>query len=264
MSYQQIFDRLWADYALDNTQVLPIYDLLEKRGDSVVNDHIALRTFNDPKVNIDVLAKPFIEAGYKACGEYDFELKKLKAVHFEHTDELAPKVFISELLTEQFSDHIQQAVRDAVYQVPELDPETLLFSHRPWAPISYELYQQIAAESEYAAWMLAYGFRANHFTVLINALESFEDINDLNLWLLAKGFKLNDSGGFVKGSPADLLEQSSTMASSKLVAFADGMHEIPCCYYEFAKRYPKADGKLYSGFVAASADKIFESTNQVQ
>ncbi|MGB1300776.1 MAG: DUF1338 domain-containing protein, partial [Pseudoalteromonas tetraodonis] len=33
------------------------------------------------------------------------------------------------------------------------------------------------------------------------------------------------------------------------------------CFYEFAIRYPKPDGEIYTGFVAASADKIFESTN---
>ena len=46
----------------------------------------------------------------------------------------------------------------------------------------------------------------------------------------------------------------------KLVDFTEGMEEIPSCYYEFALRYPK-DGELFQGFVAASADKIFESTH---
>jgi hypothetical protein len=41
-------------------------------------------------------------------------------------------------------------------------------------------------------------------------------------------------------------------------------HEIPTCYYEFARRYPLADGRLYQGFVAASADRIFESTHRIQ
>jgi hypothetical protein len=46
------------------------------------------------------------------------------------------------------------------------------------------------------------------------------------------------------------------------VEFADGqMHAVPTCYYEFAKRYPDASGKLFQGFVATSADKIFESTD---
>ena len=58
-----------------------------------------------------------------------------------------------------------------------------------------------------------------------------------------------------------LLEQSSTMADKVVVSFTDGDAEIPSCFYEFARRYPMENGKLYTGFVAASADKIFESTN---
>ncbi|MGL4896671.1 MAG: DUF1338 domain-containing protein, partial [Shewanella sp.] len=61
--------------------------------------------------------------------------------------------------------------------------------------------------------------------------------------------------------PEVLLEQSSTMADTIAVEFSDGVLEIPSCFYEFALRYPKANGELYTGFVAASADKIFESTN---
>lgn len=39
--------------------------------------------------------------------------------------------------------------------------------------------------------------------------------------------------------------------------------KIPSCYYEFARRYPDPrTGRVYDGFVAASADKIFESTNK--
>ena len=32
-------------------------------------------------------------------------------------------------------------------------------------------------------------------------------------------------------------------------------------YYELAKRYPLPSGELFQGFVPASADKIFESTD---
>lgn len=45
--------------------------------------------------------------------------------------------------------------------------------------------------------------------------------------------------------------------------FGDGVYSIPACYYEFAKRYPMANGNLYHGFIAKSADKIFESTNRI-
>jgi hypothetical protein len=47
------------------------------------------------------------------------------------------------------------------------------------------------------------------------------------------------------------------------VDFTEGKKEIPGCYYEFARRYPDQSGKLYSGFIAKSADKIFESTDKV-
>ena len=46
-----------------------------------------------------------------------------------------------------------------------------------------------------------------------------------------------------------------------MVRFNQGEFEIPNSYYEFAKRYPSEEGKLFQGFVAASADKIFESTD---
>ena len=67
----------------------------------------------------------------------------------------------------------------------------------------------------------------------------------------------------IKGSPEVLLEQSSTMADKVVVNFTDGDVEIPSCFYEFARRYPMDNGQLYTGFVAASADKIFESTNSM-
>ena len=46
------------------------------------------------------------------------------------------------------------------------------------------------------------------------------------------------------------------------IEFIDGTMTIPSCYYEFAKRYADQSGNLYQGFVAKSADKIFESTNK--
>jgi hypothetical protein len=51
------------------------------------------------------------------------------------------------------------------------------------------------------------------------------------------------------------------MADIVKVKFLDGEFEVPACYYEFAQRFPDPSGQLYSGFIAKSADKIFESTN---
>jgi hypothetical protein len=123
------------------------------------------------------------------------------------------------------------------------------------------VYETLRKESEYAAWVYVYGFRANHFTVSINGLKKYDTIQKVNQFLKDSGFIINSSGGEVKGTPEELLEQSSIMAGILPVKFKEGTFEIPSCYYEFAMRYPDADGKLYSGFIAKSADKIFESTD---
>ena len=58
---QTLFDRLWKDYINQNPEANRVYNLLVDEGETVVNDHIAFRTFDDPRISIDVLAKPFIE-----------------------------------------------------------------------------------------------------------------------------------------------------------------------------------------------------------
>ena len=127
--------------------------------------------------------------------------------------------------------------------------------------MSLSQYESLLNESDYGAWMGAIGYRPNHFTVLVNNLKEYSDIRTLNDFLKSKGFKLNSSGGEIKGGPDVLLEQSSTVANRVEVKFTDGKKEIPSCYFEFAKRYPLDSGELYQGFIAKSADKIFESTN---
>ncbi len=104
-------------------------------------------------------------------------------------------------------------------------------------------YQTLLAESEYAAWMAAWGYRANHFTVSINHLENFDDIESVNTAVKNGGFSLNTSGGEIKGDKTVMLEQSSTIADKAEVAFTDQTVLIPSCFYEFAKRYPLANGE---------------------
>ncbi len=266
MSYQHLFERLWEDYSTRNPNARRIHSLLTAADENVINDHVAIRTFNDSRVNIDVLSQPFLENGYVEKAVYDFPEKQLDAKHFEHeTDITAPKVFISELRTQNFSENLQAEVKKVIDQIPVKllqNPQALLFSKRPWPAVSYQTYELIFKESEYAAWLLAYGYGANHFTVSVNALEEYNTLEKLNHFIESNGYKLNESGGVIKGSPKVFLEQSSTMAEKHLLNFSDGQHEVTTCYYEFAKRYMQPDGKLYSGFVASSADKLFESTNR--
>lgn len=262
---KDLFDQMWEDYVKLNPQAAEIVSLLKSIGEPIVNDHIALRTFNLPQVSKEEIAKPFLECGYRYIESYDFTEKKLKASHYEHTDPEMPKVFISELLIENFSDGFQSLVKKLVTSV---DSEMyknfdLMYSGRPW-DISFDEYQQLKQESEYGAWLGAIGFRPNHFTISINHLKKYSDILSLNSFLKESGYKLNGQGGEVKGSVDDLLEQSSTLANIVEIKFSDKTASIPSCYFEFAKRYPLKSGELFQGFVAKSADKIFESTDKGQ
>jgi len=264
MELNSVFERLWKDYADQNPSVNKIYKLLSDEGEDIDNDHIAFRTLNYPSINIEVVARPFTTEGYLPCGEYVFMDKHLFARHYELPgNEKAPRVFISQLLLEECSPFIRSTFDDLL---KKCDPAVfssgeLIYSGSLSADISYEVYMKMRQESEYAAWFYVFGFRANHFTVSINSLKKYNTISQVNELIKRSGFILNSSGGEIKGTPADLLQQSSIMADVVSVKFIEGVYEIPSCYYEFAQRFPDSDGRLYGGFSAKSADKIFESTN---
>ncbi len=262
LSLNKYFENMWHDYCQLNPQAQIVYNSLTQFGENIVNDHIAFRTFSHSKINIDQLAKYFLHYGYKQIANYKFKEKKLNAKHFEHHDPLMPKVFISELDLDLMSEYTQEIVNQIVHEIDfqKMDHEEFMFGGRPWSA-KFETYNKLANESEYAAWVYAHGYRPNHFTVYINYLKKLNDIKLLNDFLKSKGFTLNSSGGEIKGSPEDYLEQSSTMANKIPVQFNEGTFNIPGCYYEFAKRYKLPSGDLFQGFVATSADKIFESTH---
>jgi hypothetical protein len=264
-----LFEKIWTDYIAFNPKAKRVYDLIlqhEKQTDSSVreiqNDHVAYRTYDIAPIGVDALGAIFEKHGYKKCDRYLFNDKKLIAYHWEHADASLPKVFISELETKKLSPFVQKIAAEAAAAVKPGDvaKDDFLWSRRPWKA-SYQTYQDLLKESEYAAWMYAFGFRSNHFTISVNALKSFKDLQSLNAFIKASGYALNTAGGEVKGVPTDLLEQSSTLAEKAQVPFEEGTYEIPACYYEFARRWPQKNGNLYPGFLAANADKIFESTN---
>jgi hypothetical protein len=257
----ELFDELWADYVGMTPQAWRIHDLLRARGERVQNDHVALRTF-DRAGGIAALAAPFEAVGYIARDRYRFDDKKLDARYWQHPDAALPKVFISALCVGELSAGAQAIIDKLVGQLPAgfTQRADLPWAGRPWSCTRAE-YEALLAESEYAAWMAAFGFRVNHFTVSVNALTTFAGLADLNAFLVAQGFVLNASGGAIKGTPADRLEQSSTRADTIACDLAGETLQLPSCYYEFAKRYPLPSGELFQGFVPASADKIFESTD---
>ena len=227
MSIQNVLENMWRDYLLLNPEAQRVVDTLLAEGESIVNDHIALRTFNVGVVALEECAKPFLALGYEEKDEYFFEAKKLRAKHYEYTaDPSTPKIFISELLVNEFSIDFQAVVNSLVSYISDDQVQQTDFFHsgRPWN-VSLSQHETLLGESDYGAWMAAIGYRPNHFTVSINNLKKYSDIHIVE------------------------------------VEFTDGKKEIPSCYCEFAKRYSLDSGELYQGFIAKSADKIFESTN---
>lgn len=263
MSIQLLINQLWDTYRRVNPQADQIVKLLTDRGEGIQNDHIAFRTFQDPRIGIERLAKPFVEGGYVEGGEYHFEEKKLYAKHFQHRDPTLPKIFISELILGEFSSPFQEAIDRLLDQLPPNGEfhGPLCTEGRVWET-TFADYELLKKDSEYASWMAAHGFCANHFTIYVNELSTVSSLQELNDLLITSGFALNQEGGAIKGSPEVFLEQSSTVASVVEVPFSDGPHKVPGCYYEFARRYPLPNGKMFEGFVAKSADKIFESTDE--
>ena len=258
-----LFDRLWADYAAITPQAARIHALLRGRGETVRNDHIALRAFDLPGADIEALDRAFVAGGYRAADSYEFPDKHLHAYHYEHPEPARPKIFISALDVDALSPDAQAILRALVARIPPGASANPWFavSGRPW-DVDFATVERLRAESEYAAWLAVFGFRANHFTVDVNALTTFASLEELNRFLLENGFRMNESGGLIKGTPAQLLEQSSTLADEIEVQLADGPHRLPSCYYEFARRYPGPDGRLFQGFIPTSATRIFESTDR--
>lgn len=266
------FTKLWQQYCVISPQSVDIHQLFESRGEELVNDHVAFRTFADSHIDIDILEDEVLALGYRHLDSYQFDVKKLNARCYVH-DKSSTKIFISELRWSSLSEASRVIIQNIIEQAkatlksPLLDQSSrginpLLSAGRLWQLPSYADYQTLAAESEYAAWLSVWGLRANHFTLFVNALKNTPELSQVVALLQQQGYQLNDAGGVIKGTPSDRLIQAATMADICVVDFKDaGEQVISSCYYEFAQRFNQDDGTLYQGFVPMSADQIFESTN---
>jgi len=264
MKTELFFARLWQEYIRITPQAEAIHRLFLDRNSRIVNDHVAVRTYDIPPLNLENLEPLITGLGYRLADHYRFPEKRLLARSYLGPEPEDPRIFISSLITDSLSRQAKRIIQKYCSQVETqatVSPE-LFFKGRLWQPPTWDEYRTLLQESEYAAWLSMLGLRANHFTISVNQLEhpgSLQEVNDL---LKQAGFRLNRSGGEIKGSAEALLEQSSTLADRMSMTFAGGdRHEIPTCYYEFARRYRDQDGALFQGFVTASADRIFESTD---
>lgn len=262
MDTDTFFEQLWQDYIAITPQARAIQQLLLQTNSRVINDHVAFRTFADTPIDRQSLQPLIIAMGYRLQDNYSFDDKHLQASSYIHTEQTVPKIFLSELERDKLSTAAQTTLSRYCEQIPRLELTPAVFwSGRHWAMPVLDDYLSLQAESDYAAWLLVAGLRANHFTVSINQLVSTQSLAELLRRVEHAGFAINDSGGRIKGGPDCLLEQGATMADTLEVVFANGeKRRVATGFYEFARRYPDASGALYQGFIPANADKIFEST----
>lgn len=257
----------------------------------IENDHIAFRTMGVAHLGIQSLEKIFLHCGYQKREAYKFESKKLDAFWYAPPEDRYPRIFISELRVGDLSENANRIIRSYTDEVKS-DPVDSLdlncgqevdqFLHRSlWRTPTWEDYQQLSEESEYAAWVIYNRYYLNHFTISVHNLpEPNNNVHNFNQFLEQNGVKLNDSGGKSKVSPDGLLIQSSTVAEMVKAEFSSTTgsaetHDIAGSYVEFAERRvlpefanlpPNEIQRQHrrDGFEAGNADKIFESTFSAQ
>lgn len=255
--------------------------------EDVENDHIAFRTMGVPQLGIQSLEKIFLHYGYTKKSAYHFPEKKLDAFWYAPPAPHFPRIFISELRVQDLSPQAQQLILSYTGEVKSdpvdalnLDDATAVdnFLHSGlWRLPTLEDYKLLAAESEYAAWVIYNRYYLNHFTISVHNLpRGYNTIPEFNAFLERKGFTLNNAGGKMKVSPDGGLLQSATVANMITAAFANNeTHPIAGSYVEFAERkvlpqfahLPADQVKREhrrDGFEAGNADKIFESTYSSQ
>ncbi|CAN0924150.1 hypothetical protein LINGRAHAP2_LOCUS33992 [Linum grandiflorum] len=289
-----VLERVESVYLTRNPTAKAILELVESADgcQQICYDHLAFRTFGVDGHGIDSMASLLLDYGYKQMEELRFPAKKLKALWFSPPSDAVrvnggsrihgplPRVFISELLVDQMSPQAQEIIRKYVEASGKGYKHAALASALgtlTWNKPLHSEFQQLARESEYAAWTLVNGYVLNHVTISAHRLKShLSEINSLNRFIEENGFKLNSEGGVLKVSPDGLLQQSSTVADSMPFQFADGAVEpVPCSYIEFAERLVLPQYKNLpndqveeshrrDGFEVGNADKIFESTSKEQ
>lgn len=257
--------------------------------DDIENDHIAFRTMGVPQLGIQSLEKIFLHLGYERRDKYHFERKQLDAYWYAPPQDHYPRIFISELRVGDLPPETQALIRSYTDEVTS-DPVDSLnlddgaaiddFLHKAlWRLPTWADFEALGAVSEYAAWVIYNRYYLNHFTVSVHNLpDGYNTIEQFNVFLEGKGFRLNDSGGKAKVSGDGLLIQSSTVAEIINAEFDDGQggrvtQPISGSYVEFAERRvlpdyaaPGAVTRAHrrDGFEASNADKIFESTYNEQ
>lgn len=278
---EAVLNGLMTRYQERVPDVQAVFDAMIREGiirdvKEIENDHIAFRTMGVPNLGVQSLEKIFLHCGYTRMDYYYFPGKKLNAWWYAPPQKKFPRIFISELRIDELSEESKEIILSYTSEVNsdpvdnlDLDDAKAVdhFLHSGlWRTPWIEDYKAVAAESEYAAWVIYNRYYLNHFTISVHNLKKYNTISEFNEFLEKNGFVLNDAGGKIKVSPDGLLLQSSTVARMIEAEFRKGKKLlIPGSYVEFAERRLLHDGTgRRDGFEAGNADKIFESTYSSQ
>lgn len=291
-----LLESLWVKYLKRVSYAQKYVQLVQRKGGKIVNDHIALRTLNthtgEQPEGIRAIKHLLNCLDYKPVQKYSFPRKKLSAIHFEHPDEMFPKIFVSQLEVDQLPAWAQQIInkttKDTPYllsdksiellhvlnmkgEVPKEAADYLIndlasYFRRPWAIPQKEDVLKINDVSQYGAWVMLHGNAVNHFTAFINyqQVDEWPDLETTCRGLEEAGIPMKDVIEGVKGSK---LQQSATHAVKEEVEVRGefGVEKIKWtyAYYELAQRdYIDVDGekKLFTGFLGEQASHLFDMT----
>lgn len=264
MNRTEFFAELWSQYIQVTPQAHSIQALFNARGEHVINDHVAFRTFDIDGFDLDRATELLDAIGYEVFDNYTFPDKHLRANAYRVPDDSnAPKIFFSELIRSELAGEAQAIICEVTRGLEGELTLSDLTGRYPFHKPTFDQYQALANVSEYAGWLSTMGFQANHFTVNVNALQTLGSVEKVIELLLEHQYQLNEVGGRIKGTPTDLLVQASTIADQIAFKFSDGIASvIPSCFYEFAYRLADSNGKLFQGFIPNNANAIFESTDR--
>ena len=288
----KLLSELWSVYLKRVKYAQKYVDLVENRGGSAVNDHIAFRTINAPMANYpsgrEGIARIITNLGYQAKADYKFPDKHLTATHFEHEDSDLPRIFISQPEVSELPEDTQALILEAISdakvdfepfgdkleeksfnvqdEVAILENLMRFFCNkaRPWSPPKEETIEAVNKVSQYAAWTLLHGNSVNHFTAYVNKqnVEEWPDIDTTVAGLREAGIPMKEK---VEGQPGSILRQSATEAVTEIAAVVDknGEHKWlkwSYAYYEIAERGLDENGCLFTGFLGPQATHLFEMT----
>lgn len=244
----RLLELLWNRYA---AEVPFARTFVELSGGSFRNDHVAFRSLARPGGGISRLEAIFARLGWKRAGEYTFPETHLSAIYMAHPEGL-PRVFLSELKAEELSPRARELLATLPEDPPPpTDVEALAGWFEAPPPPREAALLELEKESQYGAWLLAFGRKVNHFTGSVDDVEAWQQ-------------RMRQAGvpmkAAIEGERGGVLRQTATHAAPLGVALQEGgTRAWPYAYFEIAQR---AAG--FDGFLGPQARALFEMTQRAR